>query len=167
MTFRTTRHHRTVTAQTGALILFLGLSLLVSTLGGILTAGSITTWYPTLVKPSFNPPNWLFGPVWSLLYLMMAIAAWRVWRVAGWHNGAQSLALHILQLLVNLAWSALFFGLQRPDFALIDCLLLLVLVIFTALSFWRHDNWAAGLMVPYILWVGFACLLNSSIVTLN
>lgn len=146
---------------------FLALSLAISSAGGALTASSITTWYPTLTKPGFNPPNWIFGPVWSLLYLMMAVAAWRVWRQAGFRAGGQSLALYGAQLLVNLGWSALFFGLQRPDLALIDCLLLLVLIVLTAISFWRHDNWAALLMVPYAAWVAFACLLNSAIVALN
>jgi len=146
---------------------FLALGMAVSAAGGALTATSIATWYPTLTKPSFNPPNWIFGPVWSLLYLMMAVAAWRVWRRAGWRDGGQSLALYVVQLLINLGWSALFFGLQRPDLALIDCLLLLILIVLTAISFWRHDNWAALLMVPYAAWVGFACLLNSAIVALN
>nr|WP_298685916.1 TspO/MBR family protein [uncultured Dongia sp.] len=165
-----TRLGPSIGQQIGALLGFLALSLAVSALGGALTAQSIATWYPTLAKPSFNPPDWLFAPVWSLLYLMMAVAAWRVWRVwrvAGWRKGGQSLSLYIFQLIVNLAWSALFFGLQRPDLALIDCLLLLVLIAFTALSFWRHDNWAALLMVPYAAWVAFAALLNSAIVVLN
>lgn len=150
-----------------ALAGFVGLNVLVSVCGGLLTAQSIATWYPALIKPDFNPPNWLFGPVWSLLYLMMAVAAWRVWRKAGWRDGGQSLALYGVQLAVNLAWSALFFGLQRPDLALIDCFLLLVLVIFTAISFWRHDNLAALLMVPYAAWVAYAAILNSAIVVLN
>ena len=161
--------------QIAGLLGFLGLSLAFSALGGALTASSIATWYPTLAKASFNPPNWIFGPVWSLLYVMMAVAAWRVWRQVGWRvwrqvgwrAGGQSLALYLVQLVVNLAWSALFFGLQRPDLALIDCLLLLVLIIFTALSFWRHDGWAAALLLPYAAWVAFAAMLNSAIVVLN
>lgn len=146
---------------------FVALNLVISICGGLFTASSIDTWYPALIKPDFSPPNAIFGPVWSLLYIMMALAAWRVWKKVGWQRGGQSLALYLFQLLINLAWSALFFGLQRPDLALIDCLLLLVLVIFTALSFWQHDNWAAALLIPYAAWVAFACLLNSAIVVLN
>jgi benzodiazapine receptor len=167
MTAISTRHKPGIGQQIAVLFGFLALNLVISALGGTLTAQSIATWYPTLAKPSFNPPDWLFAPVWSLLYLMMAVAAWQVWRVAGWRKGGQSIALYIFQLIVNLAWSALFFGLQRPDLALIDCLLLLVLIVFTALSFWRHDNWAALLMIPYAAWVAFAALLNSAIVVLN
>lgn len=146
------------------LVGFLILSLLVSSLGGWLTAGSIADWYPTLAKPSFNPPDWVFAPVWSTLFLLMAIAAWRVWRRAGWGAG---LVLYFVQLVGNLAWSALFFGLQRPGLALVDCALLLILIIATTLQFRRHDGLAALLMLPYIAWVAFACVLNGAIVALN
>jgi tryptophan-rich sensory protein len=146
------------------LVGFLILSLLVSSLGGWLTAGSIADWYPTLAKPSFNPPDWVFAPVWSTLFLLMAIAAWRVWRRAGWGAG---LVLYFVQLVGNLAWSALFFGLQRPGLALVDCALLLVLIIATTFQFRRHDGLAALLMLPYIAWVAFACILNGAIVALN
>jgi tryptophan-rich sensory protein len=161
--------HRNLGAghQIAALSGFLGLSLIVSAGGGFLTAGSIADWYPTLAKPSFNPPDWIFGPVWSLLYLMMAIAAWRVWRRAGWSQGRNALLLHLLQLSANFLWSALFFGLRRPDLALIDCLLLLALVILTTLAFRRQDRVAALLMMPYAAWVAFACVLNTAIVGLN
>lgn len=167
MTLSPAHHRPGLGRQIAVLLGFLALSLAFSAMGGAFTASSIASWYPMLVKPSFNPPNWIFGPVWSLLYVMMAVAAWRVWRQVGWRAGGQSLALYLVQLIVNLAWSVLFFGLQRPDLALIDCLLLLVLILFTALSFWRHDNWAAVLMLPYAAWVAFAALLNSAIVVLN
>jgi len=146
---------------------FLGLSLAVLLIGGGITAGSVTDWYPGLTKPAFNPPAWLFGPVWSTLYLMMALAAWRVWRRAGWRRGRTALGLHIAHLLANLAWSALFFGLRRPDLALIDCAVLFFLVAATTMSFRHHDGPAALLMLPYLAWVGFACLLNGAIVALN
>lgn len=153
--------------QVAAFIGFLGLSLVVSTGGGLLTAGSIADWYPTLAKPSFNPPDWIFGPVWSVLYLMMAVAAWRVWRRAGWSEGRNALLLHLLQLTANFLWSALFFGLRRPGLALLDCLLLLALVILAVLAFRRHDRMAGLLMAPYAAWVAFACVLNFAIVDLN
>lgn len=146
---------------------FIGINLVVSLCGGLLTATSIEDWYPTLTKPDFNPPGWVFGPMWSTLYLMMAIAAWRVWRRAGWRTGDLSFALYFLQLALNLGWSALFFGLRRPDLALLDCLGLLVLIAVTALTFRRHDYLAALLLAPYAAWVGFACVLNGAIVALN
>ena len=150
-----------------ALAGFLVINVIISGIGGAITSSSVTDWYPTLAKPAFNPPDWLFGPVWTLLYLVMAVAAWRVWRQAGWHAARPALLIYFLQLGVNLAWSALFFGLRRPDLALADCLLLMVLVVVTAFAFRRHDRIAAQLMVPYALWVGFACLLNGSNVALN
>ncbi|WP_374307935.1 TspO/MBR family protein [Dongia sp.] len=149
------------------LVGFLILSLLVSSLGGWLTAGSIGDWYPTLAKPGFNPPDWVFAPVWSTLFLLMAIAAWRVWRRVGWAAGRTSQILYFAQLVGNLAWSALFFGLQRPGLALVDCALLLILIIATTWQFRRHDGLAALLMLPYIAWVAFACVLNGAIVALN
>ena len=150
-----------------ALAGFVVVNVIVSGIGGAITSSSVADWYPTLAKPPFNPPDWLFGPVWTLLYVVMAVAAWRVWRQAGWREARSALLIYFLQLGVNLSWSALFFGLRRPDLALADCLLLLVLVIVTVFAFWRHDGTAALLMVPYALWVGFACLLNASIVALN
>lgn len=146
---------------------FLAVNVIVSGIGGAITSSSVADWYPALAKPPFNPPDWLFGPVWTLLYIVMAVAAWRVWRQAGWRQARAALLIYFLQLGVNLAWSALFFGLRRPDLALADCLLLLVMVVVTAVAFRRHDGIAALLMVPYALWVGFACLLNGSIVALN
>jgi benzodiazapine receptor len=149
------------------LAVFLVVNVIVSGIGGAITSSSVVDWYPTLAKPAFNPPDWLFGPVWTLLYVVMAVAAWRVWRQAGWRAARGALLLYFVQLGANLAWSALFFGLRRPDLALVDCLLLLGLVLVTALAFRRHDRSAALLMVPYLLWVGFACVLNGSIVALN
>jgi tryptophan-rich sensory protein len=149
------------------LFAFLALSFVVSGLGGLLTATSIDSWYPALVKPSFNPPNWIFGPVWSVLYLLMALAAWRVWRTAGWRQGRVPLFLYFGQLALNLLWSALFFGLRQPAWALADCLLLLGLIIVTGLQFWRRDPLAGLLFLPYGIWVAFAALLNGAIVTLN
>jgi tryptophan-rich sensory protein len=146
---------------------FMALSFVVSGLGGLLTTTSIDSWYPTLAKPSFNPPNWIFGPVWSLLYILMAVAAWRVWRVSGWGRGRVSLTLYFGQLALNLLWSALFFGLRQPAWALADCLLLLVLIGVTGRHFWRHDRLAGLLFLPYGAWVAFAALLNGAIVALN
>ena len=146
---------------------FFAVSFIVSGLGGLLTASSIQDWYPGLVKPAFNPPNWIFGPVWSLLYLMMAVAAWRVWRTAGWRGARLALTLYFIQLALNLGWSALFFGMRQPAWALADCVVLLLLIIATGLRFSRHDRVAGMLFLPYAAWVAFAALLNGAIVALN
>lgn len=146
---------------------FIALSFVVSGLGGLLTATSIDIWYPALAKPSFNPPDWIFGPVWSLLFLLMTLAAWRVWRVAGWRQGRVPLTFYFSQLALNLLWSGLFFGLRQPAWALVDCLLLLALIIATGLQFWRRDRLAGILFLPYGAWVAFAALLNGAIVALN
>lgn len=150
-----------------ALAGFVLLCFAVAGLGGLATSAGVETWYPTLVKPSFNPPDWIFGPVWTLLYLMMAVAAWRVWR--GPHSRRRSVALAAfgLQLALNLGWSVLFFGLQWPGAALIEIVLLLSAIAGTACLFWRQDRLAGLLFVPYLLWVAFATLLNASIWLLN
>lgn len=161
------KHAPSSVASFAVFLGFLLLNVLVSVVGGVITTGSIADWYPDLAKPTFNPPSWLFGPVWTVLYLMMAIAAWRVWRHAGWRRASGAIALYLLQLSVNLLWSGLFFGLRRPDLALADCLVLLALIGTTIWVFRRHDGLAAVLLLPYLAWVGFACLLNAAIVALN
>lgn len=146
---------------------FLALSLLVSAIGGAITATSLDDWYPTLSKPSFNPPDWVFGPVWVTLFMMMGVAAWRVWRQAGWQSARGALILYFCQLVVNLLWSVTFFGLQQPAVALVVCIFLLALIAAAIRIFRRHDGWTALLLLPYFGWVGFACILNAAIVALN
>jgi tryptophan-rich sensory protein len=147
-----------------ALLGFILACLAIGGLGGWVTAGSVATWFPTLNKPPFNPPAWLFGPVWTTLYVMMGVAAWRVWRKAGWGT---PLNLFAAQLALNCAWSFLFFGLQSPGLALLDIVPLLVLILLTIRAFWPIDRIAGGLLVPYAAWVSFATLLNASIWWLN
>ncbi|MEI9996154.1 MAG: TspO/MBR family protein [Rhizomicrobium sp.] len=149
----------------GVLALFALSTLGVGAVAGIVTAPEVTGWYATLTKPSFNPPNWVFGPVWTLLYLMMAVAAWRVWRVAG--GRSRPLALFYVQLAFNLAWSFLFFRAHATGAALIEICVLLILLFWTAASFARYDRIATWLMVPYIAWVSFAAMLNAAIWELN
>ena len=151
-----------------AWLVLLGLLALcfgVAGIAGRVTAGSVASWYPTLAKPWFTPPGWLFGPVWGVLYAMMALAAWLVWRQVGWRNPA--LGLFFVQLALNLAWSLLFFGLQLIGAALAEILLLLALIAATTSAFWRIDRRAGLLLVPYLVWVGYACLLNGAIWLLN
>lgn len=150
-----------------ALVFSVGLCLLVGALGGWAMASSLGDWYPTLNKPSFNPPNWLFGPVWTVLYVAMGIAAWRVWSKA-WANRARApLVLFALQLALNLGWSIVFFGLHAIGAAVVVILALEAAILATLLAFRRIDGLAAALLVPYALWVAFATALNVAIWRLN
>ncbi len=157
--------HR-IPSWAGLAIAVLG-CLVVGAVAGWATAGSVETWYPTLDTPGFTPPDWVFMPVWILLYIGMGVAAWRVWERLGWQHGQDELSLFSLQLGLNGAWSILFFGLQDPAMALIDILVLLVLLVLTTWVFYRVDRWAGHLMVPYLAWVAFAAVLNASIWWLN
>lgn len=146
----------------------IAIALAVGAIGGWATASSVTTWYPTLEKPAFNPPNFLFGPVWTTLYVLMAVAAWLVWRAAPADGHRRTaLRLYAAQLVLNLAWSLLFFGLRRPDLALVEVLVLLGAILATIRAFARVDRRAAGMLAPYAAWVAFATLLNFEIWRLN
>jgi tryptophan-rich sensory protein len=136
-------------------------------LGGIVTTPNIPTWYAGLVKPAWTPPGWVFGPVWFVLYLSMAVAAWLVWRQGGLQAARVPLGLFAVQLALNAAWSWLFFGLRDPGLALIDVILLWSAICATTITFW-HRSWIAGvLFVPYLAWVSFAAVLNFAIWRLN
>lgn len=148
-----------------ALVCFLAVTFSVAALGSAATIPEIPGWYAGLAKPTFNPPNWIFGPVWSLLYALMAVAAWRVWRECGLVHRA--MLLFAIQLLLNLAWSWLFFGAHRPDLAVIEVALLDAAVLATLILFWRIDRIAGTLLIPYLAWISFATVLNASIVRLN
>ncbi|WP_085585535.1 TspO/MBR family protein [Thalassospira mesophila] len=153
-----------------ALIAFLVLCLIISSAGGAATATSVSDWYPTLIKPFFNPPNWLFGPAWSLIYALIAISGWRVWCKVGLQantGGRAVFTLYGAQLVLNLLWSFLFFGAQSPLAGLIDIVPLLMLIIANIVLFWPIDRLAGWLMVPYAVWVGYATMLNSAIWWLN
>ncbi|MCJ7653801.1 MAG: tryptophan-rich sensory protein [Dehalococcoidia bacterium] len=136
--------------------------------GSIFTRQAIPTWYATLEKPAFNPPNWLFAPVWTLLYIMMGVAAFLVWR-KGLDNRQVRVALivFLVQLVLNALWSVAFFGLESPLYGLIVIATLWVAILFTVLKFYRISLAASVLMWPYLLWVSFAAVLNSSIWLLN
>lgn len=149
----------------GALAVFGALTLGVGALGAFATEPQIAGWYATLAKPDFNPPNWIFAPVWTLLYILMAVAAWRVWRIAG--TMSRPMLLFAVQLVLNCAWSFVFFHFHMIGAALADIGALLVLVLWTAASFARRDRIATWLLVPYGVWVAFATLLNASIWELN
>lgn len=148
-----------------ALVLFLVFTVGLGTASGYITIGQITGWYATLAKPSFNPPNWIFGPVWTVLYVFMGIAAWRVWRVAGLFS--RPLLLFFAQFALNLAWSQLFFGRHQIGLALADIAAMWVLIVWTTVAFAGRDRLAAVLFVPYIAWISFAAVLNAAIWRLN
>ena len=151
-----------------ALAVCLALCFGVAAIGGAVTTPQINGWYATLAKPSFNPPDWIFGPVWSLLFAMMAIAAWRVWGAdPRMRRNRTALLLFALQLAFNLAWSVAFFGAQSPLSGLVVIVPLEILIVATILAFTRHDRVAALMLVPYAAWVGFAMLLNFTIYSLN
>ncbi len=124
-------------------------------------------WFDSLRKPSWNPPGWIFGPVWTVLYTMMAVAAWLVWRQGGWGKQRKPLLIFLAQLVLNAAWTPLFFGLHQPGLALIDIALLWFGIIAMIAAFWRVHHAAAALLVPYLAWVSFAAFLNFTIWRLN
>ena len=124
-------------------------------------------WYGSLIKPALTPPAWIFGPVWTLLYTMMAMAAWLVWRRHGLADAIGPLGLFLGQLALNALWSYLFFGLQRPGLAFIDIVALWVAILATLIAFWRFHPPAGLLLLPYLLWVSFAIYLNFQFWRLN
>lgn len=145
------------------LVLFVGICLAAGAFGALFTSGSVRDWYPMIRKPSWNPPSWVFGPVWTILYLMMAAAAWRVWRRRDGADIKSALILFTLQLILNAAWSPLFFGLKSPLAGLLDILPLWAAIFTTLIFFWRISPAAGWLMVPYWLWVSIAAALNFAI----
>ncbi len=160
-------HPSSSRSDLAALVALLAASAAIAGVSGAVTIGNVHTWYAALAKPAFNPPNALFGPVWTVLYIAMAIAAWRVWRVRERAAVGGALALYAGQLALNFAWSLLFFGAHQIGWALADILGLAVFLAATTVAFWRFDTVAGSLMVPYLAWVLFAAFLNFSILRLN
>jgi benzodiazapine receptor len=136
-------------------------------IGSLFTSSSVNTWYTQLRKPEWTPPNWIFGPVWTTLYLMMAISAWLVWRGSGWSSAKFALTLFAIQLVLNTLWSIVFFGLHEVGPAFGEILLLWTMIIATAVAFLPFSLLAAWLLIPYIVWVAFASYLNFRIWQMN
>jgi benzodiazapine receptor len=152
-------------ADTGTLAV---LAVLVTSISGqFATSGNLAPWYAALTKPSFNPPDWVFGPVWGALYLLMAFAVWRILRLPPSFARRLALILFFLQLALNAAWSWMFFAAHSPLLGLIDVIPQLVAVAATAIAFFRIDRIAGWCLVPLVTWVGYASLLNAAVWSLN
>lgn len=150
------------------LIISIAIPLIVGAVSGFFTSESVQGWFTTIQKPSFNPPNWIFAPVWTTLYILMGIACFLVWKSKN-ETAAKRTAIifYSVQLTLNFFWSIIFFGAHEPGWALIDIIALLVMILLTAIWFERISVAAAWLMVPYICWVSFATVLNYYIWKLN
>lgn len=149
------------------LILAVGICLGAGVLGSFFTVSSIPTWYATLNKPTFSPPNWVFGPAWTILYILMGISLYLA--VSGKRKGERIKAVRIfgIQLILNVLWSIIFFGMKNPTLAFVNVVALWIAIVLTIKSFHRINHLAAYLLIPYLLWVSFASLLNFFIVILN
>lgn len=146
----------------------IGVSLLAGLIGTIFTLEAIPTWYAGLVKPEFIPPNWLFGPVWTTLYIMMGVSLYIVWTSdKGLKLKRAALWFFSLQLLLNTLWSVLFFGFKNPTLAFVEIIMMWISIAMTIFLFQKFSRVAAQLLVPYLLWVSFASVLNGAIMVLN
>jgi tryptophan-rich sensory protein len=146
------------------LVLWIALSLSAGLIGSRFMPGE---WYAGLAKPSWNPPNVVFGPVWTVLYLAMGVAAWLVWKRAGFQGAPWALGLFGVQLALNALWSFLFFGLQAPFVAFVEIVVLWLAILATTVAFWRVSTAAGVLLLPYLAWVAFAAALNLTLWRLN
>ncbi len=146
---------------------FIAVCFIVAAIGGAVTATSVGTWYPTLNKPFFNPPDWVFAPVWNMLYMMIALAAFLVWRTAEGEQLRRAMMLFALQLVLNLAWSFIFFGAKAIMAAFFESIALWLAIAVTTQVFWQIDKRAGWLLLPYLAWTGYAVALNGAIWYLN
>jgi translocator protein len=154
------------TLSWAVLIGFVAAAFAAGAIGSWATFPAVRDWFPALAKPSWNPPGWLFGPVWTTLYVLMGVAMWRAWRTRA--PAVPALVRgYFASLGLNALWSVLFFGLKQPAWALVDIILLWSLLAWLQAGLWRTDRLAAMLWLPYVLWVGFATALNAAIVRLN
>lgn len=154
--------------KTYSLIISLVVAYSAALIGSLFTTAAITTWYATLTKPELNPPNWIFGPVWTVLYALMAVAAWKVYEKR--NRTRQTITLlwiYLAHLAVNAFWSIAFFGLHNPMLALAVIVLLWLMIAYLTVRFYHIDRTAGVLLLPYVAWVSFASYLNLSIVLLN
>ncbi|MFO0945158.1 MAG: DUF2867 domain-containing protein [Planctomycetota bacterium] len=156
-----------ILTQVLVFIVFLILCFGAAGVGATWTAESVKGWYQTLTRPSWNPPDWLFGPVWSVLYLMMASSAFLFWRAAGFSKVPAAWTFFGAQLLLNTLWSGIFFAMRNPGLAFAEILFLLAAIAGTMVTFWKRSSWSGLLLVPYFLWCCFAAVLNFALWRLN
>ena len=149
------------------LIAFLLASFTAAAIGNLFTADGVREWYPTLAKPGWTPPSWVFGPVWTVLYVCIGVAGWWVWRQVGFARARGAMLLFGVQLVLNALWSVLFFGMRQPGWALVEIIVLWGAILGTTIAFARHTRVGAGLLIPYLLWVTFASALNFELWRLN
>jgi benzodiazapine receptor len=146
----------------------LALTYAAAVVGGLFTGPAIPVWYAGLEKPSFNPPAWVFGPVWTILYGMMSFSLFLVWKQESGSPGRRTaLIIYFIHLVLNVTWTIIFFGLKMPGIALTELILLWISIMATIIAFWRMTRLASLLLVPYLLWVSFATVLNYAIWQLN
>jgi benzodiazapine receptor len=150
-----------------ALVGFLVVTFAVAAVGGWVTAPAIAHWYAGLRQPPLSPPNWVFGPVWTVLYALMAVAAWLAWRTRVSTCRSGGLRMWAVQLGVNLLWTVVFFGMHAKGFAVLDLVILMVAIVYTMRPFFTIKPLAGWLLVPYLAWTGFALYLNVGIAVLN
>jgi len=148
------------------LLISIAIPLIIGFLGSVFTTNSVKTWFVTIIKPSFNPPNWLFAPVWTFLFILIGISLYLVWDSKK-ENKKFAYYIFAFQLIFNLLWSILFFGLHNPLLALLDIFVLWVLILINIILFYKISKSSAYLLMPYLLWVTFATILNFSIFLLN
>lgn len=153
--------------KTLTFIAFLLLPLLVGGISGFFTAEGVNTWYNTLVRPSFNPPGWVFGPVWTTLYILMGISSWRIFRLEPSQERTAALGIYFLQLVLNFCWSFIFFRYHFLSAALVEIVLLWCCILWMISRFYRLDRSAAIMNIPYLTWVSFATALNAAYALLN
>jgi benzodiazapine receptor len=161
----------TVQHDTGRQVLvlvgLLGASFLVAFVGGLASSAGVDGWYAAAEKPPWTPPNWLFGPVWTVLYTAMAVAAWLVWRRWGWQGARAALVLYAAQLTLNAIWTPLFFGAEQLWLGLVVIVALDVVLAATVVAFFRKSRPAGLLLVPYLIWCLYATTLNAGVAALN
>lgn len=151
----------------GKLVVSIALPFAAGAIGSYFTIPSIETWYATLNKPSFSPPDYIFGPVWTILYLLMGISLYLVWNSSRTKGKQYAIKMFLIQIVLNATWSVVFFGLHNPLFAFINIIVLWVAIYLTIRSFYEISKFAAYLLYPYLFWVTFATILNLAIVLLN
>ena len=150
------------------LIISIAISVTAGAIAGFFTSTSVASWFQTINKPTWNPPNWVFGPVWTTLYILMGVAFFLVWKsdTSNWLKKT-AIVLYAVQLALNFLWSFIFFYLQQPGWALVEIIAMWVAILLTIFAFANVSKTAAWLLVPYICWVSFATILNYSIWKLN